>query len=81
LEKEIKRRIGELKPEVFRKILNAVELLKKNDNGYVKLEKLQKSLQNFGVSKKEFETAVEKLLEWGFLYKPTKDTIQTIKLL
>ena len=81
LEEEIKRRTGGLKPEVFRKILNAIEFLRKKDNGCVKLKKLQTVLQNYGVSKKEFEVAVKKLLEWGFLYKPNQDTIQTIKLL
>lgn len=79
LEEEIKRRIGRLKPEIFRKILNAIEFLGEKDNSYVKLEKLQKSLQNYGVSKREFEVAIKKLLEWGFLYKPTQGAVQIVK--
>ena len=79
LKKEIEKRTDGLKPEVFRKILDATELLSVKENDYVRLDKLKNALQRCGVSEKEFNKALKKLLEWGFIYKLSPNLIKTVK--
>lgn len=67
-----------LKPEIFRKVLSVIELLEGPCG--ISLEKLQTILKNNKISQDEFEKALEKLVKWGFLYKPNPTYIKTIKV-
>lgn len=67
-----------LKPEIFRKVLSVVELLEGPCG--ISLEKLQTILKNNKISQDEFEKALEKLVKWGFLYKPNPTFIKTVKV-